>query len=163
MDMDQRWWDPETGKQREEEFLRFAQDMIKETDRGCIISAVSYLEILIERISRERLGNSGAAKGLLNLGRPLEGFVNRCKLCFSLGLISENEFLVLQQAAGIRNRFAHKLFAEIESEPFRNQLKALKKHLSNEVHSREFQGIAKKRPPRSLHQLHQHLSQSAVA
>lgn len=143
MDMDKRWWDPEIGKQRKEEFLRFAQDMIKETDRGCIISAVSYLELLIERISRERLGNNNAAKELLGLGRPLEGFVNRCQLCFCLNLISEDEFFALQQAARIRNRFAHRLFAEIEGEPFRNQLKELKKHLSKVVDLHEFQEIKK--------------------
>jgi DNA-binding MltR family transcriptional regulator len=91
--------------------LILTEDLNKESERGQVLLAASALDEALKRLLaayflkdpkiQEAVFSGGSA--------PAGPFSNRIKLCYLLGLISEEEFRDLETIRSIRNDFAHKL------------------------------------------------------
>ena len=86
--------------------IRFS--FTEETDRGCALLAVSFLEQSIEKcLSKKLIGSKNHKKLLFDFNGALGNFSNKLSIAYSIGLIKKNEFDELQRIRQIRNLFAH--------------------------------------------------------
>ncbi|MBS7788311.1 hypothetical protein KIH23_13465 [Flavobacterium sp. CYK-55] len=86
--------------------IRFSLN--EETDRGCALLAVSFLEQSIEKcLSNKLIGSKNHKKLLFDFNGPLGNFSNKLSISYSVGLIDKVEFEELQKIRQIRNLFAH--------------------------------------------------------
>ena len=86
--------------------IRFSLN--NETDRGCALLAVSFLEKSIEKcLSNKLIGSKNHKKLLFDFNGPLGNFSNKLSLSYSIGIITKMEYEQLQQIRKIRNLFAH--------------------------------------------------------
>jgi hypothetical protein len=87
-------------------------------DRTCAVIGLSILEPLVEGVlfatlqkaSGSKPSNdryASAFKGLVSIGKPLDGFVSQCTLLYLLGACGELVYDDIKLLAKIRNRFAH--------------------------------------------------------
>lgn len=89
-------------------YINIRLELEKESERGSVLLATSYLENLLEEILRKRLlGNKKHLDSLFDYTGPLGTFSSRISLTYSLGIISENEFNDLSIIRKIRNDFSH--------------------------------------------------------
>ena len=86
--------------------IRFS--LTEETDRGCALLAVSFLEQSIEKcLSKKLIGSKNHKKLLFDFNGALGNFSNKLSIAYSIGLIKKIEFEELQRIRQIRNLFAH--------------------------------------------------------
>ncbi|WP_299158351.1 MltR family transcriptional regulator [uncultured Tenacibaculum sp.] len=86
--------------------IRFSLN--EETDRGCALLAVSFLEQSIEKcLSKKLIGSKNHKKLLFDFNGPLGNFSNKLSLSYSIGIITKMEYEQLQQIRKVRNTFAH--------------------------------------------------------
>jgi hypothetical protein len=79
-----------------------------ESDRSAVVVAASHLSELLRRlIERRLLENRGTRDLLGGPAAPLQSFSARSSAAFALGLITEDEFRMLNIVRRIRNGFAH--------------------------------------------------------
>ena len=90
------------------EFMPFLDDLNKESARGAVLIAVSYLEGQLKRIIAAYLSHGEAAESLLDdFNGPLGTFAARSHAAAALGLITDREYQELKRLGKLRNRFAH--------------------------------------------------------
>lgn len=84
--------------------IRFS--LIDESDRGCVLLSVSYLEDALGKYVLSYLkGNKTFKKKMLNYN--LSNFSSRINFAYSIGLINEKLMNDLNIIRNIRNEFAH--------------------------------------------------------
>ncbi|SHJ24767.1 Mannitol repressor [Mesonia phycicola] len=87
---------------------RVREQLINESDRGCVILAVSFLEtILTDLLKGKLIGSKKHFKNLFDFSGPLGTFSSKIKMSYSIGLISESEKTDLENIRSLRNIFAH--------------------------------------------------------
>ena len=90
------------------DFVPFLDDLNKETARGAVLVAATYLERQLGEIVASFLVEGRPAKNLLaGFNAPLGTFAARAAAAEALGLISADEFGDLQRIRKVRNEFAH--------------------------------------------------------
>ncbi|WP_051201454.1 MltR family transcriptional regulator [Christiangramia portivictoriae] len=99
------------NKEQERNFLnvkKVRNQLNNETDRGCCLMAVSYLDFELERMLKEKLVGSKKHLNLLfDFNGPLGSFSSKINLSFSLGFISKPTLDDLNIIRKIRNEFGH--------------------------------------------------------
>lgn len=108
--------------EREIEFMRFMDDADGESDKGFLLSASAYLELIIERCVRAYLLMSPASKRLLRRDGPFGTHSARVDLCFCVGIVDEHESETLRILANLRNKFAHQFMADLTSKEAFNEV-----------------------------------------
>ena len=84
------------------------QHLMKESDRGCVILAVSYLEsILSDLLKGKLIGSKKHFKDLFDFNGPLGSFSGKIKMAYSIGVITEQEKTDINNIRALRNIFAH--------------------------------------------------------
>ncbi|MCA0902030.1 DUF4145 domain-containing protein [Microbulbifer agarilyticus] len=82
-------------------------EVLNTSDRNAALVASAAFDVLLERLLLAFLvQDSAISKGIAKKS----SFANKINLCFSLGLISEEEMHDLNLLRDIRNAFAHNLF-----------------------------------------------------
>ena len=97
------------------EFLGFLPELNKESDRGRVLIACSYLDDLMRRILLAFLIDRDISPRLVEgFSAPLGTLSTRTSAAYALGLISEREFRECEVLRRIRNRFAHDMQASFD-------------------------------------------------
>jgi hypothetical protein len=97
------------------EFMGFLPELNKESDRGQVLIACSYLDDLMRRILLAFLIDRDITTRLIEgFSAPLGTFSTRTSAAYALGLISEREFRECEVLRRIRNRFAHDMHASFD-------------------------------------------------
>ncbi|MBC7981792.1 transcriptional regulator [Candidatus Parcubacteria bacterium] len=90
-------------------FSKFLKEFQGESDRGAAILAVSMLDQKLKDVLLDFLIDCKASSDLISgYNAPLGTFSSRLNICYSLGLISDNEYNDATIIRRIRNDFAHK-------------------------------------------------------
>lgn len=93
---------------RYSEIIDLKKGLSSETDRGCVLMIVAYLdELLNEFISALFVNDVKVQKEFLRPDGPVGTFSSRINLCYLLGQISAMERRELHLLRRIRNEFAH--------------------------------------------------------
>ncbi|MCZ8091443.1 MltR family transcriptional regulator [Flavobacterium sp.] len=80
----------------------------KESDRGCALLSVSFLELQIEKVLKKKLiGNKKHIDKIFDFNGALGTLSNKLDLSYSLGIISKIEYDDINVIRKIRNEFAH--------------------------------------------------------
>lgn len=91
--------------------IKKIENLIYESDRGCVIVAAAILdEILAAKIKREakaRGMSNTAISRMMDMSGPLSNFSSKIYICRAFGLIDENCFHDLLITRKLRNSFAH--------------------------------------------------------
>lgn len=88
---------------------RFINEIEKESERGQVLTIVSFIDELLIRILKSFSPNKAHANKLLTeLDSCLGTIMNRANVAFMLSLINEVELKSIKHLAKIRNEFAHK-------------------------------------------------------
>ncbi len=91
-----------------EELVKVRANITKESDRGCVLLAVSYLDNELKNAIEARLvENKAVVNDMLGTGRPLGTFSSRIDMAYLLGIISFNQRRQLHLIRKIRNEFGH--------------------------------------------------------
>ncbi len=92
------------------EFNKFLPELNKESDRGMVLIAASYLDELMLKILKSYFLAGKTSSALVDgFNAPLGTFSSRCTAAYSLGLISKMEFAEADLIRKIRNNFAHNI------------------------------------------------------
>lgn len=95
-------------QKRTQEVLAFRKALTKETDRGCVLFATSYLDkALSDLLYCALVSDKKVENDLFEGNAPLASFSARIKMAFYLGKISKVERRDLDLLRKIRNEFAH--------------------------------------------------------
>lgn len=92
------------------DFEAFLPDFNRESDRGMVMIASSYIDDLLRR-TLESFLVAGSDKIVDGFNAPLGTLSTRVAAAFALGLISDNERCEIDRIRKVRNRFAHDLRA----------------------------------------------------
>ncbi|GAB4535934.1 MAG: hypothetical protein Fur0018_26440 [Anaerolineales bacterium] len=96
--------------QRRVEWRGFYEEFQSRSDRASAIVGAAFLDGHLGHLLRSFfIDDSEAAETLLGVERPLESFGSRIRLCYVLGLISEDEYQDLQVILNVRNIFANEM------------------------------------------------------
>jgi len=102
--------------------IKIRRALSKESDRGCVLLAVSYLEDALGKYILSYLyGTSKFKKDFVRTN--LSSFNSRINFAFSIGLINENLFKDLNVIRDIRNKFAHSFeLIELEDDQIKSMM-----------------------------------------
>ncbi|MFK4004442.1 hypothetical protein [Qipengyuania sp. NPDC077563] len=111
-------------------FRKFSSVFDSETLRGKILVTMGFLEDLLARGIKEFLveTNHGVFQGFAR--RSLGSLSAKQHLAYLLGIISEEEFEIIERMAKIRNLFAHDPMISGADEKIRNHTRDLAKLLN---------------------------------
>lgn len=88
-----------------------SDELIDESDRGCVLVGAAILEQRLEDIFRQQFAinqiSNKMQSDLFNSNGPLSTFSSKIKLAHSFGLIDKSVFQDLEAIRKIRNEFAH--------------------------------------------------------
>jgi DNA-binding MltR family transcriptional regulator len=100
---------PEEALSEAENYLNIRIELQKESERGSVLLAASYLENLLEEVLRKKLiGNKKHLDDLFDYSGPLGTFSSRISIAYSMGILLDDEFNDLSIIRKIRNDFSHK-------------------------------------------------------
>ena len=86
--------------------IQFKETINSETDRGCALMTISFLESQLERVLIKKLiGDKNFKKELFSNSGPLSSFSSKIKLSYSLGIINKDVMKNLNLIRKIRNEF----------------------------------------------------------
>ncbi|PNH95079.1 hypothetical protein [Vibrio diazotrophicus] len=86
----------------------FREVLIQESDRGCALMAVAYIdELLIGLLKSHFVDDDTVSKRVLGSGGSLDSFASRVDMAYLLGLLPKNVVNDLNILRKIRNDFAH--------------------------------------------------------
>jgi hypothetical protein len=103
------------------DFLGFLPELNKESDRGRVLIACSYLDELMRRILLAFLIERDGTKRLVEgFNAPLGTLSTRTAAAYAMGLLSEREFKECETLRRIRNRFAHDVHASFDAQDIRD-------------------------------------------
>jgi hypothetical protein len=98
------------------DILKFLPQFSKESDRGAVLLAVSYLDEIILRMLQGYCIDAKAGKALLiDSFPPLGSFAAKALAARALGLITATEFEGCETLRKIRNEFAHNMYVSLAS------------------------------------------------
>lgn len=96
-------------------FNKFLPELNKESDRGMVLIAASYLDELMLEILKSYFITGKVSSALVEgFNAPLGTLSTRCSAAYSLGLISKTEFGEADLIRKIRNNFAHNIHTSFE-------------------------------------------------
>jgi len=99
------------------EFFPLLDALNKESHRGAVLIACSYLDSQLRQILAAFMASGSSAKILLEgFNAPLGTFSARIAACSALGLLTIQESRECDLLRKIRNEFAHKVDASFEAE-----------------------------------------------
>ncbi|WP_098743521.1 MltR family transcriptional regulator [Paenibacillus sp. EZ-K15] len=115
--------------------LKFRRSLTPESDRGCALLAVAFLDNLIQKLLQKYfIDNKQVVDNIFTGTGALSSFSSRIELAYLLGLISPDTRRDLNLLRKIRNEFAHSM--EILS--FQDQrIEARCKELKNNIQTDE--------------------------
>lgn len=94
--------------QESELIMKIRFSLNKESDRGCSLLSVSFLDLQIEKVLKRKLiGNKKHLNKIFDFNGALGTLSNKLDLSYSLGLISKTEYEDITIIRKIRNDFAH--------------------------------------------------------
>lgn len=95
----------------DEDFEKFSQSLLNESDRGLALIASSALDFDLGQLLRKTVvNNEKIAANIFNQSRPISSFSSRIDLSYLLGIISIEEHCELHTIRKIRNEFGHTYF-----------------------------------------------------
>ncbi len=96
--------------QRRVEWRGFYEEFQSRSDRASAIVGAAFLDGHLGHLLRSYfIDDRQAAENLLGVERPLGSFGARIRLCYALGLVSEDEYHDLQVILNVRNVFANEM------------------------------------------------------
>lgn len=108
------------------EFMPFLNTLNKESARGAVLIACSFIDNQLESTLRAFLRNGKASEKLLTgFNAPLGSFSARITAAFALGLITDREHAECERLRKVRNEFAHKVTATFDDEAIKDHCAAL--------------------------------------
>jgi mannitol operon repressor len=108
------------------EFSAFLPELNKESDRGLVMIAMSFIDELMRRTLLAFLLEGNSSSSLVEgFNAPLGSLATRCAAAFALGLISEQELKEADTLRKIRNQFAHHVNVSFENQSIGNLCKNL--------------------------------------
>lgn len=108
------------------EFAAFLPELNKETDRGMVLIATSFIDELTRRTLRAFFIESEINSSLIEgFNAPLGSFATRSAAAYALGLISERELKEIDSLRKVRNQFAHHVHVSFEDQRIQDLCKNL--------------------------------------
>lgn len=99
---------PDELQEQFKEYLEFKYLLTTESDRGAVLFASSYIDVLLEKILRIKLiGNKKHLDSIFSFNGALGTFSSRISICYSLGLFPKEYFEEINTIRKIRNIFGH--------------------------------------------------------
>jgi mannitol operon repressor len=103
------------------DFSVFLPQLNKESDRGLVMIAMSFIDELMRRTLLAFLIESDTSTSLVEgFNAPLGTLATRSAAAFALGLISERELKEADTLRKIRNQFAHHVHVSFEDASIRD-------------------------------------------
>lgn len=91
-----------------DEYVRFMEEFMNESDRACIVLASAEIESRLEWILSRFLTPSPTTDDkIFSVNGPLSSLSNRIEMAFRLGLIDERFYRTLHKIRNIRNEVVH--------------------------------------------------------
>lgn len=104
------------------DFLPYLDGLNKESPRGRVLISTGYLEQMLEDILRAFMLDQPSVDDLFAGGSaPLSSFSARAKVCYTLGLISGDEYDDIDEIRRIRNKFAHEMHASFDDQSIKSR------------------------------------------
>jgi len=104
----------------------------RESPRGKVLISCGYIEELLKEVIAAFLIRGKPKDDLLGGGSaPLGSLWARTRMCFCLGLLSEQEYHDLEIIRGIRNDFAHQVDTTFEMQSIKDRCANLKLKMPN--------------------------------
>jgi DNA-binding MltR family transcriptional regulator len=126
-----------------EKVNKVREQLDSESDRGCCLMAVSFIENELEiLISQKLVGSEKFIKNLFEFNGPLGTFSSKIKMAYSLGFISKSTMNDLELIRKVRNDFGHTYEPiNFDTENIKQRIMQLKGHFYdvaeiNEVRTR---------------------------
>jgi hypothetical protein len=92
------------------DWFNFSKESIADSDRGCAMLLVAFLERHLEELLRSAfIQNKNVVAPLFQYPGPLSTFSAKIRIAYCLRLIHPYEYRDLTRINKIRNRFAHEL------------------------------------------------------
>jgi mannitol operon repressor len=108
------------------EFAAFLPELNKETDRGMVLIATSFIDELMRRTLLAFLVEGETSSSLVEgFNAPLGSLATRSAAAYALGLISEQELTEADTLRRIRNQFAHHVHASFDNQSVADLCKKL--------------------------------------
>jgi mannitol operon repressor len=99
------------------EFAAFLPELNKETDRGMVLIATSFIDELMRRTLLAFLVEDATSSSLVEgFNAPLGSLATRSAAAFALGLISGQELKEADTLRRIRNQFAHHVHVSFDDQ-----------------------------------------------
>ena len=111
--------------QAQRNWRRMVREFGGESHRGAALVAAALLDLNLEDLLRTYLIDDPDEVEYL-LGTGLQSFGARIRMCYALGLVSDDEANDLRVIQSVRNYFAHNLHVTFEAEGVKQQLKRLR-------------------------------------
>ncbi|WP_374387933.1 MltR family transcriptional regulator [Sandaracinobacter sp.] len=97
-------------------FFPYLELLRAESDRGAVLISTGYMEEQLKDVLLAFMLDTPQARELVTSGNaPLGSFSSRISACYTLGLISENEYSDLMLLRRIRNDFAHDMHTSFDT------------------------------------------------
>ena len=114
------------AEQLHRKFKGLQQALPAETDRGCALLAVAFLDQELSELLRSHICGSKAVKNkILDHSGPLGNLSAKIDMVYCMGLLGKNSREDLRNLARIRNKFAHL------AEPISFKSESVKKDIAN--------------------------------
>lgn len=97
-------------------FGELLKELNKESARGCVLVACSYLDDMLEAILTSFFVEGRSGDLFSGFNAPLGPFATRATIAFALGLITQAEFDEIKRLKKIRNAFAHGVGTSFETD-----------------------------------------------
>ena len=115
---------PDELQEQFKEYLEFKYLLTTESDRGAVLFASSYIDVLLEKILRIKLiGNKKHLDSIFSFNGALGTFSSRISICYSLGLFPKeyfDELMSLPQGKG-GNVVVHSHESQVRQLPVTNK------------------------------------------
>ena len=119
-------------EQLPQKFEILRDNLLEESDRGCVLIAAAYLDDALESLLRTYFSQDAACvknavDPMFDGLAPLSSFSAKTKLAFALRLIDSGVFDNLELVRKIRNKFAHSFEGvALTSQQIRDWIRSLK-------------------------------------
>ena len=114
-----------TLEESQRNWRRLVREFDGESHRGAALVAAALLDLNLEDLLRAFLIDDPSEVEYL-LGTGLQSFGARIRVCYALGLISDDESNDLRVIQSVRNYFAHNLHVTFEADSVKQQLRRLR-------------------------------------
>lgn len=122
-----------------EKFMLLRSELTKESDRGCVLLAASFIDYRLEQLLRKKMhGNKSHLELLFGISGPVGTFSSRTMLAYSIGLLPQVIYSDIQTIRKIRNMFGHTIdIINFEDQSINDLCKNLRYHIKESENMRE--------------------------